>query len=281
VAGVCSWGPVQTVTYPGLDVIPDGVAMGNLLGGPLPDIVFAAHYATDFFYRIGTDCSVNASGALECVEWSNTASMTAGGPILNGSGVAIADLNGDTFPEIFFLSSESNTGNWLWTVEDACNSATGCNHNAVHELAARADLPRALCNADTTNPYFGNAPGPLMDIGLTAANVAGGTPQLWLNARNLVGSGGHEIWRYATLKNCQLVTSMGTTDWRCDLSTRGRQAVAIASSGASVMDGAAITAVDLNASGNPDVVLAGIDQLEDGLDYWRIRVGVDNENCGF
>jgi len=57
-------------------------------------------------------------------------------------------------------------------------------------------------------------------------------------------------------------------------------AAGITATGGTFVSGAGMAAVDINTSGDPDMVIAGVDEWSGGLDYWRVRIAMENGECG-
>jgi V8-like Glu-specific endopeptidase len=182
-AGQCTWSPVQGVESGGATLSGGGVAIGDLDGNGVPEVVIFGidnWNGLDYWrYRVGSACN----GTTGVCSWSPVQGLESGADKLVGGGVRVADLTGDGRPEVVVTGIDTWGGldYWRYRVATGCDTAGNCTWTPV----------RGVSSDGAT----------LVGGGVALDDVDGdGQPDL-----TLVGIdtwSGLDYWRYRTLRGC-------------------------------------------------------------------------------
>jgi hypothetical protein len=176
--GLCTWTPVQVRPSGGTALSSGGVAIGDIDGDGIPEIVFAAiedtrgpvgTFPNDFWrYLIGSKCNTSTGTCA----WSSPATASADVPPtpmcnlppgvfidpkahrLTAAGIAIGSLRGRTAADILFTAVEDIEGHDFWR----------------HVVGSRCDLESGKCTFETPR-MSSSGVGKLIDGGVALMDV--------------------------------------------------------------------------------------------------------------
>ena len=122
-----SWSSIRTVS--GVGHIGEGasIAIGNIGGDSRPDLVLMAYDAPDgantFRYKIGYDLSSSGNAR----SWTSTKTISGVGHIGEGAGVAIANIDGNSRPELILMAYDAPNGANTFRYKIGYNLSTSGN----------------------------------------------------------------------------------------------------------------------------------------------------------
>ncbi len=243
----CVRSPILQVHPPGVNrMTGGGVAVANVFGNSKPEIFLLGVEEVDggldnWILAVLTDCDASLSCAAQ-----NFHTIPTQGTVVTGGGIAVGELDGTPGLEILIAGIDNfDEGHDYWRA-----NVVECTNGAV-------------CTAGTTIIQVGSGGTTLTGGGVAIGNVDGDSDnEVMLGAIDVWE--GLDYWRVARLDDDCFDTAPGC-------STEITQVPG----GGSVMSGGGVMLADLDASGTPELVLSGIDNYEDGLDYWRVAFGRD------
>lgn len=250
---VCAGGGCAIVFSAPTTIAADGdllgssaVALADFNGDGRSEVVLTAidHWmdGPDYWrFRIGSNCT---SSAL-CT-WSPIVVVESGAEALRGGGVAAAQFDANPLPDLMFVGIDTwNEGVDYWRYRIAMN----CDAQGV---CASLSPVQTVAGNGMYMSGGGVAVGDVDGDGFSEVAIFG--IDNW--------DQGPDYWRYVIGRSCDGAT--GACTWS------GLQTL---DAGAAVMTGGGVTISDIDGDGNGEIVVAGIDNWDQGLDYWRYTVG--------
>jgi hypothetical protein len=252
--GMCQWGPTQVRDNGGDTVSGGGAVLFDFDGDGQPDVTLAGidnwNTGDDYWrFRIGTNCAAGG----EC-NWGAPFSPTGAPNTFDIQSVAThefghaAGLNhSPTGSAVMLCSIPLSTRKRDLTCDEI---------EALHQLYSW----KGKCGVPTLREVASRG-DTLTGGGVAAGNVLGkGRFDVVVSALdNWVN--GNDYWRIALGVTCR----NGTCTW-----SAAKQVDALGD----VMSSSGVALADFDSDGRDDVLLTGIDNWAQGLDYWRLRVGV-------
>ncbi len=239
--GKANWSPPQTVSSGGNDLKGGGVALGDIDGDGKIDVVLSAidHWEGKDYWRYVIGWNLSASGEAN---WTSPQTVYSGAQTLNGSNVALMDIDGNGKLDIIFTAVDHRKdGKDYWRYKIGWNpSPTGeANWSEVKEVTSGGnDL--SGCGVFL---YDLNGNGKA-DVVLSAVDH-------WE---------GKDYWRYAIGWD---LSNYGEANWSTIDKVYG---------GGENLIGGNLSIGDINGDGKPEIVLVAVDTWK-GKDYWRFVIG--------